>query len=157
MTTRKLGNWNVSLNVIPSWQVEAEFMRALQAHAAVVAVVCAAFFALQCDSAIAQTSAPVSTTQAPGPSQQPASPVTPLVVSAAAPPTVTAKPLTAPTLPAPEAASALACMAPAELAHFEQPLARTMRRLIEGQPLTIVAIGSSSTAGAGASSPAATY
>src|SRR5262252_2367181 len=32
-----------------------------------------------------------------------------------------------------------------------------MRRLIEGQPLTIVAIGSSSTAGAGASSAAATY
>jgi lysophospholipase L1-like esterase len=48
-------------------------------------------------------------------------------------------------------------MAPAELAHFEQPLAHTMRRLVEGQPLTIVAIGSSSTAGAGASSPAATY
>jgi len=138
MTTRKLGNWNVSLNVIPSWQVEAEFMRALQAHAAAVAVVCAAFFALQCDSAIAQTSAPVSTTQA-------------------VPPTVTAKPLTAPTLPAPGAASALACTAPAELVHFEQPLAHTMRRLVEGQPLTIVAIGSSSTAGAGASSPAATY
>jgi lysophospholipase L1-like esterase len=73
------------------------------------------------------------------------------------PPTVTAKPLTASTLPAPGAASALACTAPAELAHFEQPLAHTMRRLAEGQPLTIVAIGSSSTAGAGASSPAATY
>jgi lysophospholipase L1-like esterase len=43
------------------------------------------------------------------------------------------------------------------LVHFEQPLAHTMRRLAEGQPLTIVAIGSSSTAGAGASSPAATY
>src|SRR5262249_57280835 len=55
------------------------------------------------------------------------------------------------------AASALACTAPAELAHFEQPLAHTMRRLAEGQPLNIVAIGSSSTAGAGASSPAATY
>src|SRR5215469_7080444 len=157
MTTRKLGNWNVSLNVIPSWQVEAEFMRALQAHAAAVAVVCAAFFALQCDSAIAQTSAPVSTTQAPGPSQQLASPVTPLAVSAGVPPTVTAKPLTAPTLPAPGAASALACTAPAELVHFEQPLAHTMRRLVEGQPLTIVAIGSSSTAGAGANSTAATY
>jgi hypothetical protein len=32
-----------------------------------------------------------------------------------------------------------------------------MRHLANGQPLTIVAIGSSSTAGAGASSPAATY
>ena len=32
-----------------------------------------------------------------------------------------------------------------------------MRRLAEGQPLTVVAIGSSSTAGAGASSPDATY
>src|SRR5215468_342707 len=105
-------------------------MRALQAHAAAVAVVCAAhFFALQCDTAIAQTSAPVSTTQAPGPAQQPASPVTPLAVSAGVAPTVTAKPLTAPTLSEPGAASALACTAPAELAHFEQPLAHTMRRL----------------------------
>jgi lysophospholipase L1-like esterase len=49
------------------------------------------------------------------------------------------------------------CKAPAALAHFERPLVHTMRRLANGQPLTIVAIGSSSTAGAGASSPDATY
>jgi lysophospholipase L1-like esterase len=48
-------------------------------------------------------------------------------------------------------------MAPAELTHFARPLIHTMRRLASGQPLTIVAIGSSSTAGAGASSPDATY
>jgi lysophospholipase L1-like esterase len=81
--------------------------------------------------------------------------VTPL--AAGVPPTVTAKLPTAPAPLAPAAASALACTAPAELAHFELPLAHTMRGLAEGQPLTIVAIGSSSTAGAGASSPAATY
>src|SRR5580698_7064474 len=50
-----------------------------------------------------------------------------------------------------------ACSAPAELAHFDRPLLHTMRRLESGKPLTIVAIGSSSTAGAGATSPAATY
>ncbi len=49
------------------------------------------------------------------------------------------------------------CTAPAELARFDRPLVHTMRRLASGQPLTIVAIGSSSTAGAGASSPDATY
>ncbi len=49
------------------------------------------------------------------------------------------------------------CSAPAELAHFDRPLLHAMRRLASGKPLTIVAIGSSSTAGAGATSPAATY
>src|SRR6516162_6357725 len=49
------------------------------------------------------------------------------------------------------------CTARAELARFDRPLIHTMRRLAEGQPLTVVAIGSSSTAGAGASSPDATY
>jgi lysophospholipase L1-like esterase len=51
----------------------------------------------------------------------------------------------------------VACTAPAALAHFDHPLLHTMRRLASGQPLTIVAIGSSSTAGARASSPTATY
>jgi acyl-CoA thioesterase I len=50
-----------------------------------------------------------------------------------------------------------ACSAPTALAHFDYPLRRTARRLANGDPLTIVAIGSSSTAGAGASSPAASY
>jgi acyl-CoA thioesterase I len=57
----------------------------------------------------------------------------------------------------PNAASALACTAPAEFIHFDRPLLHTMRRLSGGQPLTIVAIGSSSTAGAGATSPEASY
>ena len=49
------------------------------------------------------------------------------------------------------------CGGPVELARFNRPLTRTARRLASGEPLTIVAIGSSSTAGAGASSPAASY
>jgi len=40
---------------------------------------------------------------------------------------------------------------------LDQPLPRTRARLAEGRALTIVAIGSSSTEGAGASSPAASY
>ena len=51
----------------------------------------------------------------------------------------------------------IACTAPAEFLHFDRPLLHTMRTLASGEPLTIVAIGSSSTAGAGASSSAATY
>jgi len=51
----------------------------------------------------------------------------------------------------------IACRAPARLTRLEHPLRRTARRLASGQPLVIVAIGSSSTAGAGASSPSASY
>ena len=57
----------------------------------------------------------------------------------------------------PNAAAVLGCMARAEFVHFDRPLLHTMRRLEDGQPLTIVAIGSSSTAGAGATSPEASY
>ena len=49
------------------------------------------------------------------------------------------------------------CSAPADLVRLAHPLARTARKLAAGQPITIVAIGSSSTAGAGASSPAMNY
>lgn len=49
------------------------------------------------------------------------------------------------------------CSAPSELTHFVRPLNRVARRFAAGKPITIVAIGSSSTAGAGASSPTATY
>ena len=49
------------------------------------------------------------------------------------------------------------CAVPTDLTRLERPLARTARKLAAGEKLTIVAIGSSSTAGAGASSPAATY
>jgi acyl-CoA thioesterase I len=50
-----------------------------------------------------------------------------------------------------------ACRAPSAFTHLDRPLLHTMRRLVSGTPLTIVAIGSSSTAGAGASSVAANY
>jgi lysophospholipase L1-like esterase len=51
----------------------------------------------------------------------------------------------------------VACSAPRGFARLDHPLGRTSQRLAGGEPLTIVAIGSSSTAGAGASSPAASY
>ena len=50
-----------------------------------------------------------------------------------------------------------ACDAPFSMIRFTNPLSRVAERLKSGKPITIVAIGSSSTAGAGASSPAATY
>jgi len=53
--------------------------------------------------------------------------------------------------------SAKPCVVPADLARLDLPLKRTSRRLADGKPITIVAVGSSSTAGVGASSPAATY
>lgn len=49
------------------------------------------------------------------------------------------------------------CGVPAELTHLGVPLQRTAKHLASGEPLKIVAIGSSSTAGAGASSPAHSY
>jgi lysophospholipase L1-like esterase len=55
------------------------------------------------------------------------------------------------------ATSLFSCSTPAEFARFDNPLRHTARRLAAGEPLTIVAVGSSSTAGAGASSPAASY
>jgi acyl-CoA thioesterase I len=57
----------------------------------------------------------------------------------------------------PSASAEVVCRAPTRLTRLEHPLRRTARRLASGQPLVIVAIGSSSTAGAGASSPAASY
>src|SRR3954469_15099972 len=62
-----------------------------------------------------------------------------------------------PTSAAPLALPAPVCSVPAELARLDQPLIRSARRLAAGLPITIVAIGSSSTAGAGASSPARNY
>jgi acyl-CoA thioesterase I len=49
------------------------------------------------------------------------------------------------------------CHAPTNLIRLSNPLPHTAQRLLAGEPLTIVAIGSSSTAGAGASSPDASY
>jgi lysophospholipase L1-like esterase len=54
-------------------------------------------------------------------------------------------------------ADSAACSAPAGLMQFSRPLNRVARRLNAGEPVKIVAIGSSSTAGAGASTDAATY
>jgi acyl-CoA thioesterase-1 len=67
------------------------------------------------------------------------------------------KPAPSPASSLPQPLSPITCTAPAEFSHFDRPLLHTMRTLASGEPLTIVAIGSSSTAGAGASSPAATY
>jgi acyl-CoA thioesterase I len=50
-----------------------------------------------------------------------------------------------------------ACDAPFSMIRFTNPLTRVAEGLKSGKEITIVAIGSSSTAGSGASSPAATY
>jgi acyl-CoA thioesterase I len=100
---------------------------------------------------------------------EPARIVAPVVTSVAAPaglPPATHAVVAAPPRPVtpsalPQAAAPAvpppACSAPTQLTYFDRPLVRTARRLASGRPLTIVAIGSSSTAGAGASSPDASY
>ncbi len=50
-----------------------------------------------------------------------------------------------------------ACDTPAELTRLAYPLTRVARKLKQNEPIVIVAIGSSSTAGAGASSKSANY
>ncbi len=57
----------------------------------------------------------------------------------------------------PAAAASPACTAPGELTRFDHSISRTAARLADGQPVRIVALGSSSTAGAGASSPTKSY
>src|SRR5262249_23172248 len=54
-------------------------------------------------------------------------------------------------------ASAPRCIAPADLSRLDLPLTRTARRLAFHELMMIVALGSSSTAGMGASSAEATY
>lgn len=49
------------------------------------------------------------------------------------------------------------CEAPLDLLRLATPLTRVAQRIAAGEPVTIVAIGSSSTAGAGASTPAGSY
>jgi acyl-CoA thioesterase I len=63
----------------------------------------------------------------------------------------------APAGAAPGGSGEIVCHGPARLARLDHPLQHTARRLAAGKPLVIVAIGSSSTAGARASSPAASY
>src|SRR5580700_10617379 len=96
---------------------------------------------------------------------EPARIVAPALTLAAAPaampaatPAVAAvpRPVTPAALPQASTSNAVpsaTCSAPTEFSHFDRPLIRTARRLAGGEPLTIVAIGSSSTAGAGASYP----
>jgi lysophospholipase L1-like esterase len=84
----------------------------------------------------------------------------PAVAAAAARPSASSnmlKPAAAPPPAVLAAAAPPACSARAGLTHLDRPLLHTMRRLANGAPLTIVAIGSSSTAGAGASSADASY
>jgi len=52
---------------------------------------------------------------------------------------------------------ALSCDTPLDLVRLANPLSHVAQKLAAGAPITIVAIGSSSTAGAGASSPAKSY
>ena len=112
---------------------QTKFACQTQAVAA-AAILAVQFFALQSDNAHAQMRGAAAQTSAVTGSKAAVKPIAG----------------TAPGAPA-------TCTAPAELARFDRPLIHTMRRLADGQPLTIVAIGSSSTAGAGASSPDATY
>src|ERR1043166_8738396 len=49
------------------------------------------------------------------------------------------------------------CSAPNSLMRFDRAISHTSARIAEGRSLKIVALGSSSTAGVGASSPANSY
>ena len=60
-------------------------------------------------------------------------------------------------LPVAARADAPACQAPDDVLRLAAPLSHLSQKLSGGEPVTIVAIGSSSTQGAGASSPAASY
>jgi len=130
---------------------QGKFACLAQAAAAVAVM---QFFALHSNCANAQVSAQAATQISAVAQPLPARPIAapgavPPAIPAVAGSSASAKPIVE-TTPA-------TCTAPAELARFDRPLIHTMRRLANGQPLTIVAIGSSSTAGAGASSPDASY
>ena len=60
-------------------------------------------------------------------------------------------------MPTQVSAQAPACSAPSDLNRLNQPLRRLAQRINAARPITIVAIGSSSTSGADASSSAASY
>lgn len=60
-------------------------------------------------------------------------------------------------LPALAEAAAPKCSAPQDLIRLSLPLLRLAKKIVAGEPVTVVAIGSSSTSGAGASSPASNY
>jgi acyl-CoA thioesterase I len=79
-----------------------------------------------------------------------------LVSARAQTPAATPAALSAPSATA-AMSNASACMTTADAGRFLYPLTRTARRLALGAPIKIVAIGSSSTFGAGASSASASY
>jgi acyl-CoA thioesterase-1 len=86
-----------------------------------------------------------------------ATPASPAAVKPALPNSAISRAGTAAAERAATAAKPALCSAPADLARLARPLTRIARRLAAGEPIKIVAVGSSSTAGAGASSPAASY
>jgi acyl-CoA thioesterase I len=61
------------------------------------------------------------------------------------------------TLPARAETAVPNCDPPLDLIRLAHPLSHVAQKLGSGEPITIIAIGSSSTAGAGASSPASSY
>ena len=63
----------------------------------------------------------------------------------------------APVAAAPQAVPVPVCSAPDDMTRLMNPLARTGKRIAAGEPVKIVAFGSSSTAGAFASSPDKSY
>jgi len=65
--------------------------------------------------------------------------------------------LAAVTWPPQARAASPGCDAPLDMVRLANPLTRVAQKLASGAPITIVAIGSSSTEGAGASTPTATY
>jgi acyl-CoA thioesterase-1 len=79
-----------------------------------------------------------------------------LPARAQAPQIIAAAPASAAQSPA-AVSSSPACSVTPELARFDFPLPHTARLLASGKPIKIVALGSSSTYGAGASSSAAAY
>ncbi|MGD0025621.1 MAG: SGNH/GDSL hydrolase family protein, partial [Xanthobacteraceae bacterium] len=120
----------------------------------------AAMLAAMPAAAAAAVPAVVSPTVRPAPAQ-PANPAALPPASAAPPPPPPQAGEGSLIFPPPQAGEgrvgAVACSALTEFARLDRPLRHTAHRLAGGEPLTIVAIGSSSTAGAGASSPAASY
>src|SRR5262245_8097608 len=63
----------------------------------------------------------------------------------------------APSSATPAASHSAACTVAIDQVRFDFPLPRTARLLVSGLPIRVVALGSSSTRGAGASTPAACY
>ena len=81
----------------------------------------------------------------------------PLAASAQAPGPVAAVAATPSPASATAAVRAAICRVTTEQVRFDLPLVRTARLLANGEPIKIVALGSSSTYGAGASTSAASY